>query len=311
MTGQAPSRLCFGCEPLGGTDWGTVDIAEIGRAIDRALELGIDFFDTADVYGLGLSEERLARALGHRRHDVLIATKGGVAWSRPSASARARVTHDSSPEYIRTAVENSLRRLRLDVLPIYFIHWPDPHTPIETTFAALEKLRASGKIRSLGCSNYSAEQVSRACRTACVEYVQLPMNVLEGAPGPEMIEVCTRHRLQIVAYNALAQGLLTGKYTESSRFPSDDRRSRLPLFNGQAFRDALAKVAQLKEEAIYEKVTVAQYAIRWLLRQPRVASVIVGIKSVMQLEENAAGIGVAFDGSTMQRAAAEPVDLPH
>ena len=293
MTERAPSRLCFGCEPLGGTDWGAVDSAEIGRAIDRALTIGIDFFDTADVYGLGLSEERLSRALGARRHDVVIATKGGVSWARTTPGARANVTYDSSPKYIRAAVDNSLRRLRLDILPIYFIHWPDPRTPIEATFSELEELRAEGKIRSLGCSNYSAGQIAQACRVAKVEFVQLPINLLEGALEPDMTEVCARHRLKIVAYNVLAQGLLTGKYDESSRFPEDDRRSRLPLFQGQRYRDALGRVAQLGREAARENMTSAQCAVRWVLRQPHVASAIVGIKSVKQLDENAAVSGPA------------------
>jgi aryl-alcohol dehydrogenase-like predicted oxidoreductase len=292
MTGRL-SQLCFGCEPLGGTDWGTVDIAEIGRAIHRALDLGINSFDTADVYGLGLSEERLSEALGQRRHDVVIATKGGVSWSRPVPTVRAQVAYDSSPKYLRAAVDDSLRRLRLEVLPIYYVHWPDPKTPIETTFSALEELRAEGKIKSLGCSNYSADQVARACQVATVEYVQLPVNVLEGAPGPDMLDVCDRYQLRIVAYNVLAQGLLTGKYGEASRFSPDDRRSRLPLFQGQRYRDALARVAQIGEEAISEKLSAAQYAIRWVLRQPRVTAAIVGIKSVQQLDENAVGAGIA------------------
>jgi aryl-alcohol dehydrogenase-like predicted oxidoreductase len=302
MRGPGLSQLCFGCEPLGGTDWGTVDVVEIGRAVDRALEIGVDFFDTADVYGLGLSEERLSQALGQRRHDVVIATKGGVSWSRPDDSVRATVTYDSSPKYLRDAVESSLRRLRLDVLPIYYVHWPDPKTPIDATFAALEELRAAGKIRSLGCSNYSAEQVARACRAATVEYVQLPLNVLEGGLASDMLEVCARHGLRVVAYNVLAQGLLTGKYTESSRFPGDDRRSRLPLFQGQQYRDALARVAQIAAAASVENLTAAQYAIRWTLRQPHVAAAIVGIKSVRQLDENAVGAGAAVMGSTMRRS---------
>jgi aryl-alcohol dehydrogenase-like predicted oxidoreductase len=293
MIAPAISRLCFGCEPLGGTDWGAVDIAEIGRAIDRALELGIDFFDTADVYGLGLSEERLSQALGHRRHDVTIATKGGVSWSRTTSETRAKAGYDSSPKYLRTAVDDSLRRLRLDVLPIYYVHWPDPRTPIEATFSELEKLRTEGKIKSLGCSNYSVEQIDLACRAAAVEYVQLPINVLEGALAPDMTEACARHRLRIVAYNVLAQGLLTGKFDESTRFPQDDRRSRLPLFQGQRYKDALAKAAQIREVAAARSLTAVQYAIRWVLSQPQVASAIVGIKSVKQLEENAVASGAA------------------
>jgi aryl-alcohol dehydrogenase-like predicted oxidoreductase len=290
MSGWKLSRLCFGCEPLGGTDWGVVDVAEIGRTINRALDSGVNFFDTADVYGLGLSEERLSQALGHRRHDVVVATKGGVSWSRTDSLVRAKVAYDSSPKYIRAAVENSLRRLRLDVLPLYYIHWPDPNTPIEATFAELEELRTEGKIRSLGCSNYSAEQVARACQVATVEYVQLPVNMLEGAPEPEVVEMCARHQLRIVAYNVLAHGLLTGKYTESSRFSPDDRRSRLPLFQGRRYQDALSKAARIKSEAAAENLTAAQYAIRWVLRQPHVASAIVGIKSARQLDENAVAL---------------------
>ncbi len=291
MMGHGLSQLCFGCEPLGGTDWGAVDIAEVGRAIDRALDLGVDFFDTAAVYGLGLSEERLSQVLGHRRHEVVIATKGGVSWSKADRGARASVTYDSSPEKIRAAVHCSLQRLRLDVLPIYYIHWPDPKTPVEATFSELEKLRSMGKIRSLGCSNYSADQLDRACQVANVKYVQLPINVLEGGLGPDMLAVCARHHLGIVAYNVLAHGLLSGKYNESSRFAPDDRRSRLPLFQGQRYRDALAIAEQIRVEANFEQLTAAQYAIQWVLRQPLVASAIVGIKGVKQLEENAAGVG--------------------
>jgi len=126
-----------------------------------------------------------------------------------------------------------------------------------------------------------------------VEYVQLPVNVLEGAPGSDMIDVCAQYQLRIVAYNVLAQGLLTGKYNETSRFPDDDRRSRLPLFQGEQYRDALVRVAQISELAAAEALTVVQYAIRWVQRQPRVASAIVGIKSVKQLDENSIGTGAA------------------
>ena len=126
---------------------------------------------------------------------------------------------------------------------------------------------------------------------ATVRYVQLPVNLLEGATGPDMVEVCERHDIGIVAYNVLAQGLLSGKFDESTRFPADDRRSRLPLFQGQPYRDALAKVTRLKQVAAAEGSTAVQYAIRWVLSQPRVVSAIVGIKSVRQLEENVMGTG--------------------
>jgi len=122
---HAVSALCFGCEPLGGRDWGAVDVTAIEVAIRESVELGVNFFDTAAVYGLGESERRLSIALGSRRHDVIVATKGGLSWSAPLADGRATVFRDSTRSSIRLGVEHSLRRLRLDRLPIFYVHWPD------------------------------------------------------------------------------------------------------------------------------------------------------------------------------------------
>src|SRR6185312_8099008 len=130
----ALSRICFGCEPLGGMDWGEVDFNAVASAVERALELGVNFFDTAAVYGLGLSEERLAAILGRRRHDVVIATKGGLAWKIGRPGSRAIVSRDSSLPCLRHGVEASLRRLQLDRIPVYYIHWPDPNTEIRHAF---------------------------------------------------------------------------------------------------------------------------------------------------------------------------------
>jgi aryl-alcohol dehydrogenase-like predicted oxidoreductase len=284
------SKIGFGCEPLGGEDWGKVDVVAIAGAMERALELGINFFDTADVYGLGRSEERLSAILGPRRHDVMIATKGGLSWQLSTSRDRAAITRDSSPEYIRGAVEASLRRLRLERVPVYFIHWPDPNTDIRKTFECLARLQDAGKIGQIGCSNFNAQQLRLACEVAKLAYVQLPLNILGQGLESEMRQAVREKDIGVVAYNVLANGLLTGKYGSDARFPNTDRRSRLPLFQGDNYRQALQKVTEISSTAAAEGLTCAQYSIGKVLRRADVAFAILGIKSRMQIEENCAFI---------------------
>lgn len=284
------SRICFGCEPLGGADWGAISLPDIASAISRALELGVNFFDTADVYGLGLSETRLSEILGAKRHDVVIATKGGMSWREAASGGRAAISRNSSPAYLRTAVEASLRRLRLDRLPVYFIHWPDPAIEIKYTFECLSRLRDEGKIGHIGCSNFSAAQVRSACEVSEVALVQLPVNLLGEDIDSEMAGLLREKAISVVAYNVLANGLLTGKYNASSRFAQDDRRARLPLFQGEAYRRALEQVAEISARAKAENLTCAQYAISSVLRRGDVVSAILGVKTREQIEENYSAI---------------------
>lgn len=283
---QSVSRICFGCEPLGGTDWGNVNVEDIATAISRALELGVNFFDTAPVYGLGLSETRLSEILGERRHDVVIASKGGLSWVVPPLGMRASISRDSSPSNIRHGVEASLRRLRIDCIPIYYIHWPDPNTEIKSTFECLSSLQDEGKIGQIGCSNFSAEQIRAASEVSNIAFVQLPLNLLGEELDHNIVELVIKKKIGVVAYNVLAGGLLTGRYNETSRFLQNDRRSRLPLFQGDAFKDALRKVANISVAAVAANQTCAQYAISRVLDQPGVVSAILGIKNRRQIEEN-------------------------
>jgi len=279
------SSICFGCEPLGGVDWGNIDINSIKKAIYKGLDLGVNFFDTAGVYGLGLSEERLSKILGVSRHDVVIATKGGLSWKLKS-SGRAIVRRDSSPSSIRKDVETSLQRLRLERLPIFYVHWPDNITPITDTFFELEKIRKEGKIKSIGCSNFSVHQIEEACSVSKVEYIQQPINLLDGLLDKNIEKICTQQRIKVIAYNVLAFGLLSGKYQKNSYFSENDRRSRLDLFKGDNFENALRVVEKLKIEASENDRTILQHSISWVLSQKNVASAIVGIKNPNQMEEN-------------------------
>lgn len=290
------SRICFGCEPLGGTDWGDVNIADIASAISRSLEFGVNFFDTAAIYGLGLSEIRLSEILGARRHDVFIATKGGLSWADVSLGGRASISKDSSPANIRLGVEDSLRRLRIDCIPIYYIHWPDPNTEISLTFECLSKLQDEVKIGKIGCSNFSAAQVRKASEVSEITFVQLPLNLLDRELHPDMGELVREKGIGVVAYNVLANGLLTDKYDGTSRFPRNDRRSRLPLFQGKVFEDALKKVADISVAAAAANQTCAQYAISRVLEQTGVVSAILGVKNGLQIDENCSILSKRLDG---------------
>jgi aryl-alcohol dehydrogenase-like predicted oxidoreductase len=283
------SPICFGCEPLGGTDSGDVDLSEIKKAIYKALDLGVNFFDTAGAYGLGLSEERLSKILGNRRHDVVIATKGGLSW-KESSPVRSVVVKDSSPAAIRRDVDSSLSRLRLECLPIFFIHWPDNNIPIQDTFNELLKIQNEGKIKSIGCSNFSAQQLRAACNISQVDYVQLPTNLLSGEIDSEVSNICTKNKIKVIAYNILENGLLAGKLDKDTNFPENDRRSRLPLFKGIEFINALNKVEELKIKAVENNSNLLQYSINWVLMQKNIASVIIGIKNQKQIVENCSAI---------------------
>ena len=226
--GPLVSRVAFGCEPLGGTDWGRIDVDEVKHAVREAVHRGVTLFDTADVYGLGLSEERLADALGDDRTRVVIATKGGVRWdSRPAG--RASTYRDTSPAAIVSAVEASLRRLRLEQIPLYQIHWPDGRTPIEDTVEALARCVEAGKIGYVGCSNVSSAEVDASRAVATLTSVQLPLSLLDHR-SLGLVQTMQQHRIGTLAYGCLAQGLLSGRYPNGTRFGADDRRSRLSLF---------------------------------------------------------------------------------
>tara|TARA_Y100000746_G_C15361979_1_gene390479 strand:- start:88 stop:939 length:852 start_codon:yes stop_codon:yes gene_type:complete len=282
--------MCFGCEPLGGTDWGDIDVKSIERAVHTALDLGINFFDTAGVYGLGLSEKRLSRILGSRRTEVFIATKGGLSWTK-SSFGRSDIVKDSSKQAIRRDVESSLKRLRLEALPIFYVHWPDPSTKIQDTFTELMNLKNQGKILSIGCSNFSSNQLKKACTVARVDYLQAPLNIFDGPLDKSIADICSVNKIKVIAYNVLLSGLLTGKFNEESSFQENDRRSRLPLFKGNTFKNALDRVEELKIEASKENMSLANYSINWTLMQKSVSSVVIGIKNSRQMSDNWTVIG--------------------
>ncbi|MBM3776992.1 MAG: aldo/keto reductase [Acidimicrobiia bacterium] len=304
--GPLVSRIGFGCEPLGGTDWGPVDVSGIRAAVREAVDAGVTLFDTADVYGLGLSEERLAEALDTRRHQVVVATKGGVRWRWAGTSRRAETRRDNSAAAIADAVEGSLRRLKLERIPLYFVHWPDGRTPVEETMAALLRCVEAGKIGWIRCSNFSSAEVTAALARAPVAAVQLPFSLFDRRAVPALEDA--RHRgLLTVAYGCLARGLLGGRYSRATRFDPTDRRSRLPPLSVAEER----LLEHLGHRASAAGLRPAQAALQWVLGSGLVSAAVVGIKSVAQLRENLAALDERIDFSGLVEDAALPPRSAH
>lgn len=279
--------LTMGCWQAGKSQWTDVTDENSVAALRAAADAGINFFDTAEGYGDGHSEEIVAQALEGRRDNVLIATKVSP--------------HNLFADKIAESCDNSLRRLKTDRIDLYQIHWPagswgGPQIPIEETMSALNKLKEQGKIRAIGVSNFNGEQIEEALQYGRIDSLQPPYSLLfRPFEANGTFATCIRHDIGIIAYSPLAQGLLTGKFNKDNR--PDDNRSGNALFNGDTYERALAAVEGLKPiSAKYGKDT-GQLSLQWLLAQPGVTSVIVGARTPEQVQGNvgAAGFEIALD----------------
>lgn len=274
------SVVGLGCNNFG---W-RIGPEESAAVIYAAIDQGINFFDTADVYGIGQSEEFMGRALGPRRKEVLIATKFGIQLDeqRPGGA---------KPEYIRRAVEDSLRRLATDRIDLYQIHKPDPDTPIADSLGALNELVRAGKVREIGCSNFSAEQLQAAgsaVKPGAARFVsvQNDYSLLKRDPEAEVLPECARQAIAFIPYFPLANGLLTGKYRQGQAVPEGSRAQA--GFGPKVFTEEnLAIVESLLRFAESRGHTLLELAVSYLASQPAVASVIAGAKTVEQVKANA------------------------
>lgn len=289
LTNLKISQLGVGGCPIGGYAWGRVRDKDSIAAIHRALELGINFFDTADVYGLGHSEEILSKALGKYRKKMVIATKVGIRWNYK----KDKSYRDLSAKYITKAVDKSLQRLKIDCIPLYQIHYPDPKTPISEVMEALKNLQKEGKIKHIGCSNFSPELINEAQKYGRIESLQAPYNILDSDIEKSLIPTCHKWKMSVITYGPLAQGLLTGKYGPNSKFSKDDRRSRKEYknFHGKRFKANLVIIDKLKEIALKYNKTPVQISIRWILDNPHITNTIVGVKKPEEIEENIKVLG--------------------
>jgi aryl-alcohol dehydrogenase-like predicted oxidoreductase len=280
------SAVCLGTWAIGGQNWGDVDDENSIAAIRRALDVGMTFIDTADIYGKGHSEKIVGQAIQGRREEAIIATKVGNRWDD-----EGNQWTDCSYDYILQAVEDSLERLGTDYLDVYLIHKPDPSVPIEETMRALAKLYDEGVTRAVGVSRYNREQIEEAQSHITLHAAQYPLNIFRRSEITPILPFCREHNIGMMAYAPLSKGLLTGKFDEDTEFPENDLRSRSPIFQGQAFKERLEAVEALKPIAKRHDKTLAQLAINWNLCQPGVTTALTGAKRPDQVEENAGGAG--------------------
>ncbi|MGM0576937.1 MAG: aldo/keto reductase [Myxococcota bacterium] len=307
---EEASRIGLGTWAIGGWMWGGTDEDLSVRTIHAALDKGINLVDTAPVYGQGRSEEIVGRALkewsGGGR--VLVATKAGLDWSGEG------ITRDSSPERLRKEVEDSLRRLQVDAIDLYQVHWPDGAVPFEETARTLEALRREGKIRAVGVSNFSPEQMAAFRKGGPLHTCQPPYNLFERQAEDEILPWCRAQGVATLTYGALCRGLLTGKMSEDTTFEGDDLRKVDPKFQPPRFRQYLAAVDALDRFARerHER-SVLELAVRWLLEQPGVSVALWGARKPEQVDpvERVMGWSLSSDDlGEIDRIVAEHVTDP-
>lgn len=285
-----------------------LDASETAAVVNASLDAGINFFDTADIYGTGQSEEYIGRALGSRRNEVLIATKFGNEMEGQGKGA--------SPEYIRRAVEASLRRLGTDRIDLYQIHTPDDQVPIADTLGALNDLVQAGKVREIGCSNFSLAQLreaeTAAAQKGTARFVSLQneYNLLKREPETDVLPECERLDIGFLPYFPLASGILTGKYRQGQPSPEGTRITNGQSSYGKLLTDHnLAIVESLVKFAESKGHSLLELAFSWLLARPAVASVIAGAMTPQQVNANAAAAGwrmSAEDLAAIDKIMAQP-----
>jgi len=264
--------------------WGPQDDNEAIAAILAALDEGINWIDTAPVYGLGHSEELVGKALKQISEKPLIATKCGLLWNEKKEKVSCL-----KRKSIREECHASLKRLGVEVIDLYQMHWPEPERDVEEAWEEMAKLADEGKVRHLGVSNFNVEQIKRVRKTYKVASLQPPYSMLHREVEDEVFGYCARNNIGVVAYSPMQRGLLTGKFSQErlAGLPLDDHRRRNPDFHDPQFTATLQLVDQLRPIAERNGKTLAQLAISWVLRRPEVTAAIVGARRPEQIAETA------------------------
>ena len=290
------SRIALGTWAMGGWMWGGSNENDAISAIHSALDRGINLIDTAPVYGFGRSEEIVGKALavGGRRKRAYIATKVGLDWKDQKAfrnASKARIIEEA---------ENSLRRLQTDVIDLYQVHWPDPHTPIAEIAEAMGELHRAGKIRAIGVSNFSPAQMKEFRKVAPLHAAQPPYNLFERAIEEDVLPYCRGQDIAVLAYGSLCRGLLSGSMSRSSRFTGDDLRKNDPKFLPPRFEQYLAAVERLDlfAQERYGR-SVIHLAVRWVLDRGETNIALWGARRADQLSPIANVAGWRIDSAAM------------
>lgn len=302
-TGIQISAMGFGCWEIGG-GYGSIEETEFIRAINRALDIGVNSFDTAEAYGFGASEKSLAKALGSRRKEAVITTKFGVGYPK------APNYRDSTRQRVMDSIEKSLKHLGTDYVDVYLVHWPDRNTPFDETMRALDDLVKQGKVRAVGLSNFKLAEIDACMKARRVDVVQYCWNMFDRRMATEIFPYCREHKIGVMAYGSLAYGMLTGTLTEESAFEKGDWRSKggrlgninlfQHLFGPDHFLKNLRAVEDLKAIAAKYGKSLPQLALRWTTSNPIVSTALTGCRNPREVDDNAGALGWSIADADMK-----------
>lgn len=288
-SGLELSLIGLGTWVFGGR-WGAADDADSEAAVHAALDAGVNWIDTADIYGQGRAERIVGRVVRERRDEVIVATKGGVAWE---AGPPLRIWREASGDYLRMSCERSLRALGLDHVDLYQVHWPVDGVDAADTMAGLEDLRRRGLARAVGVSNYAVGDLRAAAAAGRFESYQPGYHLMRRGIEEAELPWCGQNEVGVIAYGPLAHGLLTGRMDEHTTFPADDWRGQSEFFTDEHYPERVAVVrelARIADEA-GRAGGAAELGVMWVLRRPEVTAAIIGARDAAQARANAALVG--------------------
>ena len=295
------SPVIFGAWAIGGWMWGGQDQADSIEAIRAAVDHGVTTIDTAAVYGMGASEQIVAKAIRGKRDKVQIATKCGMRWDSPAEGEHGTdpwpqtdndgrdliIRKNSRPASIVYECEQSLKRLQTDYIDLYQIHWPDVSTPVEESMRAMVKLKEQGKIRAIGVSNYDAKWLADASKVFKPASNQPPYSLMQRKIEKEILPYCREHGIGVIVYSPLERGLLAGAVPPDRKFPEGDHRAEHKFFTPEMRQSVLDALATIKPIADKHKASFAQLAINWTIHEPGITAALVGARNAGQATHNA------------------------